>query len=157
MKDKKTNKLYRKAINFDLSVSELKTNYDKSPRNAWREIRAFLESNGFTHRQWSGYLSDDFLSDIQVVRILSQLWEKCPWLSVCATRFDVTNVGDMFNALTVFNERDNRDLSILQNQEAPAVSKSLNEVIKSAQEKADKANKKREHSRQPKKDKAQEK
>ena len=45
-----------KAFNFDLSVRALQENYPGTNyRQAYQDIRQFLEDNGFEHRQGSGY------------------------------------------------------------------------------------------------------
>lgn len=91
----------KRAINFDLSEDLLKLYYPKDRSNAWKEIRRFMEKNGFSHRQKSGYISDMPLGDTEVSIIIGKLWAKCPWLEKCATTVDLTNVGDTFDLLSI--------------------------------------------------------
>ena len=64
---------YRKAINFDLDTRALRQYYNKSRRNAYREIGKFLESKGFYHRQWSGYVSKEKMTYMQMAQINREL------------------------------------------------------------------------------------
>ena len=48
----------RKAINFDLSTNELESIFGKNNTSKpYSDIKLFMEENGFTHRQYSGYVS----------------------------------------------------------------------------------------------------
>ena len=56
-------KQMRKAINFDLDTKKLKDAYCVTNRpleylKAYGEIKDFMKSKGFLHRQWSGYVSN---------------------------------------------------------------------------------------------------
>jgi hypothetical protein len=47
------------AIAFDLVIEQLRTQYSAtSPNNAYAEVRAILEAEGFTLRQGSVYFGD---------------------------------------------------------------------------------------------------
>lgn len=64
-------KQMRKAINFDLDTKKLKDAYCVTNRpleylKAYGEIKDFMKSKGFLHRQWSGYVSKEPLSKAQV-------------------------------------------------------------------------------------------
>ena len=78
----------KKAINFDLDTKKLNIYYGKNIRNAYREIGKFLENNGFKHRQWSGYVSINKMSNFDIVNLNIKMWKKFPWLIQCARRFD---------------------------------------------------------------------
>ncbi len=48
----------RKAINFDLSTNELESIFGKNNTSKpYSDIKRFMESNGFMHRQYSGYVA----------------------------------------------------------------------------------------------------
>ena len=138
----------RRAINFDLSEDLLKKYYNKERSNAWKEIRKFMESNGFSHRQKSGYVSNKPLGDTEVSILIGKLWDKCPWLEKCAIKVDLTNIGDTFDLLSI------RYAEKVINKTQP---QSLADKIKSAQQKADKANQETaDKNIQPKRNKGQE-
>lgn len=93
---------YYKAINFDLKIESLRHYYSqKHPKQAYREIKKYLISNGFSHRQWSGYRSKNRLSDYDIISLVDEMFEKFPWLEHCATRFDVTNIGRTYDLLSI--------------------------------------------------------
>lgn len=95
----------RKAINFDLDTKALRLYYNKSPRNAYKEIEIFLKNNGFMHRQWSGYVSKDELSFMQIAKLNRKLFKTFPWLEKCARKIDVTNVGKIYD-LILLHKKD---------------------------------------------------
>ena len=48
-----------KAINFDLDTKKYEIITQKSAPTAYYELRQYLENIGFTHRQGSGYISNN--------------------------------------------------------------------------------------------------
>ena len=62
-----------------------------------RQIGVFLKSYGFKHRQWSGYISKEPMSNAEVTGIVRQLNKFLPWLKQCVQKFDVTSIGDTFS------------------------------------------------------------
>lgn len=104
------NKKCLKAINFDLDTKKLKQYYpNKNYRQAYKDIKKFLVNNGFKHRQFSGYMSQVPMGQHEAAYIISTLADQYPWLSKCARRFDVTDIGkehDMMKYInTVQNEK----------------------------------------------------
>ncbi|MGN0456480.1 MAG: VapD family protein [Acutalibacteraceae bacterium] len=97
----------RKAINFDLLTSELKKIYKSNNpfvyMKGYKEIGRFLVAKGFEHRQWSGYISKEPISHLKATQIVKELNKKLPWLKKCVRRFDVTNIGEPFDLMYVFN------------------------------------------------------
>lgn len=91
-----------KAFNFDLNIKKLKEFYPNSDyKQAYKDLKRFFKSNGFKHRQWSGYISEKPLSVSEILDFTEQLWNKFPWLELCATRFDVTNIGKTYDLLAM--------------------------------------------------------
>lgn len=85
----------KKAINFDLDTKALKKYYPgKNYRHAYTDIKKFMESEGFLHRQWSGYNSKEKLSMQDIQMITKKLSKTFPWLKKCVNRFDVTDIGE---------------------------------------------------------------
>lgn len=97
----------RKAINFDLDTKALQVIFkSKNPfvyMAGYRQIGKFLKKNGFTHRQWSGYVSKEPMTTLSVTKITRQLNRSLPWLRRCVKKFDVTNIGDTFDLMHIFN------------------------------------------------------
>ena len=51
---------YFKALNFDLDTHQLKEHYPGANyRQAYGDLRRFFKRHRFSHRQGSGYISDD--------------------------------------------------------------------------------------------------
>lgn len=60
---------FRKAIHFDLDTATVEATFGKKNTSmAYRKIRKFLESNGFAHSQYSGYMSLRPMSDLEVFK-----------------------------------------------------------------------------------------
>jgi len=90
----------RRAINFDLDTKALKEFYPgKDYRAAYGEIKAFMENNGFEHRQWSGYASKIAIEKDELLGYIGEMAHRFPWLSQCVNRFDVTNIGRTYNMI----------------------------------------------------------
>lgn len=104
----------KKAINFDLLTNELKKVYKSNNpfvyMKGYKEIGRFLKSRGFIHRQWSGYISKEPMSNLNVIQIIKDLNKAFPWLKHCVRKFDVTNIGDTFDMMYIFQKADKSKL-----------------------------------------------
>lgn len=94
--------LTRKAINFDLDTKELLKHF-KNTHQPYSAIRAFMEENGFEHRQYSGYVSTNYISDADITLITNQLNKKFKWLKDCVQKYDVTEIGQTYDLKYIFN------------------------------------------------------
>jgi len=82
----------RKSINFDLDTHSLNKVFGEANRNlAYSQIKRFMLTNGFEHRQYSGYVSMKRLSFAETYLFIKRLTSVCPWLVTCTKRFDVTD------------------------------------------------------------------
>lgn len=117
----------RKAINFDLDTKALQVIFkSKNPfvyMAGYRQIGRFLKKNGFTHRQWSGYISKEPLTPMQTITIVRGLNSSLPWLRRCVKKFDVTNIGDTFDLMYIFNKSKSQ----------PVLRQSMQDMDKSGQ------------------------
>ena len=104
----------RKAVNFDLNTESLKKIFKSNNpfvyMIAYRKIGRFLINNGFEHRQWSGYISKQSLTPIQVTAIVKGLNKTLPWLHQCVTRFDVTDIGEQHDLMYIFQKSEKSKL-----------------------------------------------
>ena len=92
----------KRAINFDLDTHKLKQFYPKKNyRQAYRDIKKFMTSHGFVHRQWSGYISEKPMSRLEITRVISMMSKTFPWLKQCANKVDMTNIGKQFDMMPV--------------------------------------------------------
>lgn len=73
------------AIAFDLIVDELRTHYSAtSPNNAYAELRAILEEDGFSWRQGSVYFGDPArVNAVSCVLTVQRLSRDLPWFEKC--------------------------------------------------------------------------
>lgn len=86
---------FRKAIHFDLDTASVEATFGKkNTSTAYRKIRKFLESNGFAHSQYSGYMSLRPMSDLEVYRTYDMMKEALPWLEACAQKIYVLVVSE---------------------------------------------------------------
>ena len=101
---------FRKAIHFDLDTATVEATFGKKNTSmAYRKIRKFLESNGFAHSQYSGYISLRPMSDLEVYRTYDMMKEALPWLEPCAQKIHVLVVADEFDLLG-FSHEENEDI-----------------------------------------------
>lgn len=101
---------FRKAIHFDLDTATVEATFGKKNTSmAYRKIRKFLESNGFAHFQYSGYMSLRPMSDLEVYRTYDMMKEALPWLEPCAQKIHVLVVADEFDLLG-FSHEENEDI-----------------------------------------------
>ena len=101
----------QKQISFDLCQESLKRYYPQNPTQAYHDIRRFMESHGFEHRQSSVYVSLDKLTTLDVVSLTEQLAVALPWLSRCVNEIDVANIGVQHSLKKVL-ENASRSLSM---------------------------------------------
>lgn len=102
--------VFRKAIHFDLDTATVEVTFGKKNTSmAYRKIRKFLESNGFAHSQYSGYMSLRPMSDLEVYRTYDMMKEALPWLESCAQKIHVLVVADEFDLLG-FSHEENEDI-----------------------------------------------
>ena len=88
----------KKALNFDLNDSILRKYYpSKNYKKGWNDLRKYFINNGFIHRQYSGYVSQNPISMTEVVQIIRKLSLNYMWLKYCVKEFDVTIVSDEYS------------------------------------------------------------
>ena len=101
---------FRKAIHFDLDTATVEATFGKKNTSmAYRKIRKFLESKGFAHSQYSGYMSLRPMSNLEVYRTYDMMKEALPWLEHCAQKIHVLVVADEFDLLG-FSHEENADI-----------------------------------------------
>ena len=125
---------FRKAIHFDLDTATVEATFGKKNTSmAYRKIRKFLESNGFAHSQYSGYMSLRPMSDLEVYRTYDMMKEALPWLGPCAQKIHVLVVADEFDLLGFSHEED-EDIESPARKTGPVRGKLLKEKSTKAKE-----------------------
>ncbi len=88
----------RKAINFDLDTKMLRNLYpSKNWRKAYKDIKEYMKINGFTHRQWSGYISNEPLSYQETTKILQRLVDTYEWAYDSIRIIDMSDLSNHFD------------------------------------------------------------
>ena len=94
----------RKALNFDLDTKKYEEYTGKHSPTAYAEIKRFLQKNDFEHRQGSGYISKNSLSDGKIFAIIQNMSMELKWLRNCVEKIDVTNIGKQHSLLDTINK-----------------------------------------------------
>lgn len=85
------NDLYQKFINFDLSTKELLKHFPNGTAKPYGELKKFFLARDFEHRQYSGYLSKNFLDKFDISFIAKELGQ-FSWLKDTMLQVDVSSV-----------------------------------------------------------------
>lgn len=99
----------RKALNFDLNTKKYEEITGKSAPVAYAEIKRFLKRNNFEHRQGSGYISKDSLTDVKIFAIIQNMSMELKWLRNCVEEIDVTNIGKQHSLVDAINKAPTND------------------------------------------------
>ena len=133
---------FRKAIHFDLDTATVEVTFGKKNTSmAYRKIRKFLESNGFAHSQYSGYMSLRPMSDLEIYRTYDMMKEALPWLEPCAQKIHLLVVSDEFDLLG-FSHEENEDIESPARKSGSSQGKLLREKSINAKEASKRLDKK---------------
>ncbi len=100
---------YFKAINFDLDTSRLKEYYPRY-QQAYRDLLKFFKGKDFSHRQGSGYVSNNKISTADIIDLIGDLQKEFKWSGTCIKKIDVTNVGAQYDLTELLAPDDPDDL-----------------------------------------------
>ncbi|WP_297590938.1 hypothetical protein [uncultured Mobiluncus sp.] len=136
------NRRLRFAFHFDLAEARLKELYpSRSPSGyklAWADIRSFLEANGFTHTQYSGYESVEPMTYFDAYNILDNLQDQFSWFQSCARGATLTQIGERYDVLEYLRAQTVDKQHTMPEQalqsDAPGVPQSLEDVAKNIAE-----------------------
>ncbi len=96
-----------KALYFDLSIEALKKFFShKNPKGAYEKLQKFFISNHFSHEQYSGYHSQYKTTDLEIFQLIQKMRKIFPWLERCINRFEVADVGENYNLIKLFQDKD---------------------------------------------------
>lgn len=112
----------RKALNFDLDTNVMKE-LGVYP-SGYQALGKSFEEQGFTHRQGSGYISKNRLTESDVQNALKKIIDKNPWICECVKKIDVTDIGRQHD-LTAIVKRFGAMLSAQQDSRAESTEKKL--------------------------------
>ncbi|MBQ9605852.1 MAG: hypothetical protein IJV16_01590 [Lachnospiraceae bacterium] len=103
----------RYAVNFDLTIADLRQFYDNThPKRAYGEIKRYMLKNGFSHRQYSGYISNSTLSRPELYTFFKNLHKTFPWLIKCEGSMDATVITDIFDIKQMILDSEDEDIDV---------------------------------------------
>lgn len=83
------------AIVFDLDTSCLNECYEGATyHGAYKVVRDFLASNGFSHQQGSVYFGDESVDAVKCVIAVQKLAKECPWFATCVKDVRMLRIED---------------------------------------------------------------
>ena len=94
------NRAVRIAINFDLSTKALEEIFGTgNTSKPYSDIKRFMESNGFMHRQYSGYVSVEPKTESDIALLAMKMSKELPWFgrAVEEKEIDVTEIGKVYS------------------------------------------------------------
>ena len=102
----------RKEITFDLSQEALRQHYPRKEtaqdpqffKRAYKDIRRFMEANGFERRQYSVYVSRSELTALDVAVFTQRMAEQLPWLRLCVKEITAANIGARHSLLGLLRD-----------------------------------------------------
>ena len=102
----------RKEITFDLSQEALRKHYPRKEtaqdpqffKRAYKDIRRFMEANGFERRQYSVYVSRSELTALDVAVLTQRMAKQLPWLRLCVKEITATNIGARHSLLGLLRD-----------------------------------------------------
>lgn len=131
-----------RTINFDLDTHALQEQYPtKNWRKAYNDIERYLISKGFSHRQGSGYISDNEISIMKVTRTLNDLKRELPYLCGCVNKIDVASIVDTrFDYNYIFEPTTDDTKSIAKEDAKEFKSEQTNQTVDDPQDWYDNTN-----------------
>ena len=102
----------RKEITFDLSQEALRKHYPRKEtaqdpqffKRAYKDIRRFMDANGFDRRQYSVYVSRSELTALDVAVLTQRMAEQLPWLRLCVKEITAANIGARHSLLGLLRD-----------------------------------------------------
>jgi len=68
-------------------------------RKAYDDLKRFFKRHDFSHRQGSGYISNQKLSTADIYDLMDDLVNELSWIGECVNKIDVTNVGQQHDLI----------------------------------------------------------
>ena len=102
----------RQEITFDLSQEALRKHYPRKEtaqdpqffKRAYKDIRRFMDANGFDRRQYSVYVSRSELTALDVAVLTQRMAEQLPWLRLCVKEITAANIGARHSLLGLLRD-----------------------------------------------------
>ncbi|KQT82207.1 virulence factor [Aurantimonas sp. Leaf443] len=97
------------AIAFDFDTEILERLYpNPSWRNAYSDVRTFLEENGFEHRQGSVYFGDPELSAPECIAIVEDMADEFAWFTASLKDIRMLRIEENNDLMVVLDRKRRR-------------------------------------------------
>ena len=93
------------AINFDLDTKDAEKYHPSGTRQgAYEELKKFFEEHDFEHRQYSGYVSKEEITNVKLKQLIERLLIEQPYITSYVRRMDATLVRPeyMYDCTSLF-------------------------------------------------------
>lgn len=78
------------VLSFDLDTKMLRRYYsDKSPKNAYGEIKKMLKREGFEHKKDSDYVNEE-IDKVKTVIIIEEFSQENKWFPLCVNKINIS-------------------------------------------------------------------
>ena len=97
------------AIAFDFDTELLEKLYPNSSwRNAYTDVRKYLEENGFEHRQGSIYFGDDDLTAAECIVIVQDMADEFSWFTASLKDIRMLRIEENNDLMVVLDRKSRR-------------------------------------------------
>lgn len=97
------------AIAFDFDTEMLEQLYpNASWRNAYTDVRGFLEENGFEHRQGSVYFGDPELTATECIAIVEDMADEYEWFTPSLKDIRMLRIEENNDLMVVLDRKRRR-------------------------------------------------
>lgn len=92
------------AVVFDLDTNCLNEQYDEPTyHNAYKKVKDFMMSNGFTWTQGSVYFGDDSIDAVKCVLTIQKLSNTYPWFATCVKDIRMLRIEENNDLMPAIN------------------------------------------------------
>lgn len=93
------------AVNFDMDTDTLLALTQRgNTKQAYVDIRHAFERRGWSHSQYSGYMSDSPVTLEETLGVLQSIGEELPWFEPSLKKCHITVVGELFDYIEMLSE-----------------------------------------------------
>ena len=87
-------------------MKQLDKHYKKSRRMAYKEIEDYFLKHNFAHSLYSGYTSNDYYSDAEIIDLINELLDSKPWVEPSLRVAHSTVVNEIIDILKMRKDKD---------------------------------------------------
>lgn len=97
------------AITFDFDVEMLEKLYhNESWRNAYSDVRRFLEENGFENKQGSVYFAIEDIDAVECIAVVQDLAERFDWFTPALKDIRMLRIEENNDLMPIIDRQSRR-------------------------------------------------